>query len=177
MDYDRYTARAVTLAVGLLNTVEDAGEDPEAVRSFVLSSELHEGEPLSDADLAGLGLLARRLHPVFAGTVEQAADTLNDILDEAQLDPHLVQHDGQGWHVHHVEEGAPVARWFAAAAAMTLATLVARDGVERLGTCAALGCDRVFVDDSRNRSKRFCSEACAARTKQAAYRARQREAG
>jgi predicted RNA-binding Zn ribbon-like protein len=55
--------------------------------------------------------------------------------------------------------------------------MIARDGVERLGTCAAEGCDQVFVDVSRNRSKRFCDTACAARTKQAAYRARQREAG
>jgi predicted RNA-binding Zn ribbon-like protein len=36
-------------------------------------------------------------------------------------------------------------------------------------------CDRVFVDVSRNGTKRFCSTACQNRPKAAAFRARQRE--
>ncbi|MGW5371674.1 CGNR zinc finger domain-containing protein [Streptomyces sp. NPDC004011] len=41
-----------------------------------------------------------------------------------------------------------------------------------LGRCAAAGCDNYFVDQSRNRTRRFCSNACASRTTVAAHRAR-----
>ncbi|WP_406393320.1 CGNR zinc finger domain-containing protein [Streptomyces sp. NBC_00882] len=41
-----------------------------------------------------------------------------------------------------------------------------------LGRCAAAGCEDYFVDQSRNRTRRFCSHACASRTTVAPYRAR-----
>jgi predicted RNA-binding Zn ribbon-like protein len=41
----------------------------------------------------------------------------------------------------------------------------------RLGTCAAPRCDRVYVDVSRNATRRFCSTACQNRVKAAAFRA------
>ena len=43
-----------------------------------------------------------------------------------------------------------------------------------LRICAAAGCGRWFADTSRNRSRRYCSGACASRTTVAAFRARQR---
>ncbi|MGW7722842.1 CGNR zinc finger domain-containing protein [Streptomyces canus] len=41
-----------------------------------------------------------------------------------------------------------------------------------LGRCATAGCENHFVDQSRNRTRRFCSHAWASRTTVAAYRAR-----
>jgi predicted RNA-binding Zn ribbon-like protein len=46
---------------------------------------------------------------------------------------------------------------------------------QRLGICSAPSCDRVFVDTSRNGTKRFCTTACQNRVKAAAFRARQRQ--
>jgi len=43
---------------------------------------------------------------------------------------------------------------------------------DRLGVCTAPRCDRVYVDTSRNGSKRFCSTACQNRVKSAAFRER-----
>jgi predicted RNA-binding Zn ribbon-like protein len=43
----------------------------------------------------------------------------------------------------------------------------------RLGVCTADRCDRVYVDTSRNGTRRFCSTACQNRIKAAAFRARQ----
>ena len=43
---------------------------------------------------------------------------------------------------------------------------------DRLGTCMAARCDRVFVDLSKNTSRRFCSTSCQNRTKAAAFRQR-----
>ena len=45
---------------------------------------------------------------------------------------------------------------------------------ERIGVCSAEGCDNVYVDTSRNASRRYCSNTCASRSTVAAYRARQK---
>jgi predicted RNA-binding Zn ribbon-like protein len=42
-----------------------------------------------------------------------------------------------------------------------------------LGTCDSDDCDRVFLDESKNGSRRFCSTTCQNRVKPAAFRRRQ----
>jgi predicted RNA-binding Zn ribbon-like protein len=54
-----------------------------------------------------------------------------------------------------------------------LARVVGLPSAQRLGTCEREGCGRVFVDVSRNASRRFCSLACQNRVKAASFRARQ----
>ncbi|HEX8935998.1 MAG TPA: CGNR zinc finger domain-containing protein, partial [Pseudonocardiaceae bacterium] len=46
------------------------------------------------------------------------------------------------------------------------------DCASRLGVCSAPRCDRVYVDASRNGTRRFCCTACQNRVKSAAHRAR-----
>ncbi len=46
--------------------------------------------------------------------------------------------------------------------------------IERMRSCAAEPCRDVFVDTSRNKSRRFCSERCANRYNVAAFRDRQK---
>jgi predicted RNA-binding Zn ribbon-like protein len=50
-------------------------------------------------------------------------------------------------------------------------------GADRFGTCTAAGCTDVFLDTTRNRSRRFCSERCATRSHVAALRSRRRASG
>nr|WP_238350654.1 CGNR zinc finger domain-containing protein [Kribbella shirazensis] len=50
--------------------------------------------------------------------------------------------------------------------------LLGSDQAERLRQCAAVRCDNVFLDATRNHTQRFCSTACQNRTKVAAHRAR-----
>ena len=45
-------------------------------------------------------------------------------------------------------------------------------GTGRLGTCASTDCDRVFLDGSKNASRRFCSTTCQNRVKATAFRLR-----
>ncbi|MEV4292778.1 CGNR zinc finger domain-containing protein [Nonomuraea bangladeshensis] len=45
-------------------------------------------------------------------------------------------------------------------------------GPDRFGQCAAHRCDAVYIDLTRNGSRRYCSSACTARAKTAAYRSR-----
>jgi predicted RNA-binding Zn ribbon-like protein len=58
--------------------------------------------------------------------------------------------------------------------AMGLSQVVIQHGWQRLGVCSADGCDNVYVDTSRNASRRYCSNTCASRSTVAAYRARKR---
>jgi predicted RNA-binding Zn ribbon-like protein len=53
-----------------------------------------------------------------------------------------------------------------------LARAIGDGHAERLGSCAGADCDRVFLDASKNASRRFCSTACQNRTKAAAFRRR-----
>jgi predicted RNA-binding Zn ribbon-like protein len=48
-------------------------------------------------------------------------------------------------------------------------------GADRFGTCADPRCGGgVFIDTSRNRSRRYCSDRCASRANVAAHRERHR---
>jgi len=48
------------------------------------------------------------------------------------------------------------------------------DGWERFGICDAAPCCCVYVDRSKNRRRRYCSQLCTDRAAQAAYRSRRR---
>jgi hypothetical protein len=77
-----------------------------------------------------------------------------------------------GWHVHFRGADDTLATGWIAGCATALALAIGSELAGRLGICEAQRCDRVYVDTSRNSSKRFCSLACQNRTKAAAHRAR-----
>lgn len=58
--------------------------------------------------------------------------------------------------------------------ATALALIVDGYGPDRFGQCEAHGCDAVYIDLTKNGSRRYCSPACTARAKTAAYRRRRR---
>lgn len=128
----------------------------------------------SDDEHEALRALAGRWRAVVAAAdVPDAAPPLvNELLADAPVAPVLVDHDDESWHLHaHPDDAGPTGG-IAATAALALAGLVADRTLDRLGGCAATACDRLYVDTSRNGSRRYCSSACQARAKTAAYRAR-----
>ena len=74
--------------------------------------------------------------------------------------PVLVRHDRSAWHLH-LDDSGSVADRYAAAAVIGLSMLVSQFGVSHLGICTIASCDRVFIDASTNRSRRYCTEHCA----------------
>ena len=119
--------------------------------------------------------LAGRLHEVFAALVEddvaRAAGVLNELLREHPAHPHLAE-EGGIWRLHHHPATAELVPMWSAICAEGLARVVGEGHAHRLGTCAA--CGRVFLDTSKNASRRFCGLTCQNRVKAAAHRARQR---
>lgn len=150
--------------------------DLDAVRQFIVARAITEVEPPTEADLASLHTLRRKLRAVFAAREVTARTALvNNILAGSTIEPRLVSHDDLGLHVHYFARYASLAEHLGADCAMTLALLLASGESERLRICSADGCARVLVDSSRNRSRTYCdSRTCGSRMHAARYRARKR---
>jgi predicted RNA-binding Zn ribbon-like protein len=159
------------LAVRLVNSaVCDAEADPlrshETFREFIADRPFL-AVPVTQHDLDRLRMLRSELTTVFtsavAGNEKSAVDRLNSLLMIHPVQPMLVAHDGEPWHVHLAESGSITDR-YAAASIISLTLLFSQLGAERFGICAIASCDRVFIDGSSNKSRRYCADHSAART-------------
>jgi predicted RNA-binding Zn ribbon-like protein len=108
-----------------------------------------------------------------AGNEQGAIAQINALLAQTGASPQVVAHDGRGPHLHVSRPTAPLADRMAAHFAMGLAWLMVAGEARRLRTCESPTCRDVFVDLSRNRSRRYCdSRTCGNRAHVAAYRSR-----
>jgi predicted RNA-binding Zn ribbon-like protein len=190
MNFDSYTDRGVEAAAELVNRLMpgwDRGRQQSlptesgARRRLAAAVELaiwgRSGQ-LSSADAEGLFALAEQLMLVFAaaarGEEDAAAPMINSLLEDYNAAPQLAKHDGEPWHLHFHSQAqeAGRARARGATCATALAIVIGSHGIRRLGVCGAVRCDRVYIDTSRNGSRRFCSPSCLSRQKVAAFRAR-----
>ena len=101
-----------------------------------------------------------------------ASDCVNKLLDNYGAVPRVSLHSGNP-HLHFEPNGASMSSWLGTTTAMALASVIVEHGVDRFGVCGAGDCEDVYVDTSRNRSRRHCSNTCSTREAVAAYRARQ----
>jgi predicted RNA-binding Zn ribbon-like protein len=76
------------------------------------------------------------------------------------------------WRLHHHPHDAPLVPMWTSICAAALAELIGDGEAQRLGTCERPDCDRVYVDVSKNASRRFCSLTCQNRVKVATFRER-----
>jgi predicted RNA-binding Zn ribbon-like protein len=144
----------------------------EEAKQFLLAHDFSGITKVTKEDLAELHSVRERLEEVFYSSDEATATRLiNGLLEEYEVKPYLTDHDGR-WHMHYAPKDSPVGRRVASDVVMGLAALIADFGFDRFGICAADDCADVFVDMSRNRSRRFCNDVCSSRTNVAAYRAR-----
>jgi len=140
------------------------------------------GRPAGPADVERLRSHRARLDAVAvaceAGDDDAASAMLNALLTETGAVPQIVAHDGRGPHIHVSRPTAPLADRMAAHFAMSLAELVVAGESRRIRSCASPTCQTLFIDLSRNRSRRYCnSRTCGNRLHVAAYRARRLAAG
>jgi predicted RNA-binding Zn ribbon-like protein len=167
----------VRLAVDLVNTWDALEDEPELLRDvatlnrFLARRGYGEAVRTSTRDLGQVRGLRDSLRAAFAAENEAGAvRALNGILGLSRARPQL-ERDGDEWRVRWV---GPVADSVASTTAMSLLEAIRDDGWERFGICAGAPCCCVFVDRSKNRSRRFCSDLCADRVAQALHRARRR---
>ncbi len=167
------TTAALVLAADLVNSgdLPDAG----ALEAFL---DKHLVEPrlrATAADLDAVRTLRPRLRAVWkAADTEALANLVNELLTDSGARPRLVDHGGGwGWHLHVTGHDAALRDRIAAQVGFAVADLVRLGEADRLRRCEAPGCEAVFVDLSKNRSRRYCDTGnCGNRQHVAAYRDR-----
>jgi predicted RNA-binding Zn ribbon-like protein len=176
---------ALAACAELVNTGRDGAGDGLAgvadVRAFGRRYGFA-GRAAQAADVPRLRALRARLDAVVAaceaGDEPAAIAALNELLSQTGAVPQIVAHDGRGPHVHVSRPDAPMADRIAAHLAMGLAELVVAGEGGRVRSCASPTCREVFIDLSRNRSRRYCdNRTCGNRLHVAAYRARKAAGG
>jgi predicted RNA-binding Zn ribbon-like protein len=189
MTFDSHVLNLVDVAARLVNHLTPGESGGVAVETpsgaarrravaTALGGEGRRTPRVSDDQADALVAFAEALRDVFRrvarGDERGAVRLLNTLMRDAGARPQLDRlPDGDGWHVHFHGGDDSLATGWAAGCATGLALAIGSDLAGRLGGCAADRCDRVFVDTSRNATRRFCSVACQNRTKAAAFRARQ----
>jgi predicted RNA-binding Zn ribbon-like protein len=179
MDFSHYTTKPVELAVALVNTegiTRDDMMNAEQMTAFLDDFRpLWEGnaKPARKSDLAAVQRLRSSLREVFeSGDEDLAAKRVNFLLDEYGAKPRLSTHSGTP-HLHFEPLDSSMVSWLGAITGMGLASVIVEHGVDRFGVCDSGTCQDVYIDGSRNRSRRHCSNTCSTREAVAAYRKRQ----
>jgi predicted RNA-binding Zn ribbon-like protein len=178
------SAAALELAVDLVNSWDTMASPPELIRDEgIVERWLRRlgygaaADVTTPADVPRLRELRGRLRTAFdAETDEEAVKILNAVLREANAVPQLVRGPEGAWRFQYAVAPRTATDWIAPIAALVLLDAIREDGRERFGLCAAAPCHCVYVDRSRNRSRRYCSDLCADRMSQAAYRRRKQRA-
>jgi predicted RNA-binding Zn ribbon-like protein len=187
VQFDGYEYAGARTAVELVNglaidhaygrTVDD--RDPMAVLRPVLASDPTWPRPRA-GDVAGLVDLAASLRAVFEdldrADLDGAARRLNALLAAHPAHPYLAK-EGRVWRLHHHPADAELVPMATAICAEAVARAIGAGAADRLGTCAADGCERVFLDSSKNGSRRFCSTTCQNRVKASTFRRRRAGSG
>jgi len=188
MTFDSHVLSLVSVAARLVNeltTGERGGQSYLAPHGQALGDAAAEalgGEgrstpAVSPHEAVALSNAASQMRQVFesaeAADLPTATRVLNELMMTTGARPQLDPLSEGGWHVHFHGANDTLATGWAAGCATGLALAIGSNLAGRLGVCDAQACDRVYVDISRNSSKRFCSLACQNRTKAAAHRTRQ----
>lgn len=174
--------RALDVVVDLVNSAPvgdqpDGLSDAQALKAFMSRHHIGATELPGEQHVAAVVLLRERLSRVFSARDDRAAALIVNELVATGATPRLTDHDGHSWHMHYFAPGCALADYLAANCGMALASLIVAGERSRLCHCQAPDCRQVFVDLSRNRSRRYCDgRGCGNRLHVAAYRARRREA-
>ena len=173
-----YSAGA-QLATDLVNTFDVFAEE-ELLGSVADLAEFAAEHEL-DARLATKKDLERlrRARPVLRSALlsddqRAAVAALNDLLAAARPQPRLVPGTDESWKFRYADHTATLADQILAEASAEALEEIRDHGMRRLNTCSSSTCEDLFVDQSRNRSRRYCTpDVCGNREAQRAYRARQ----
>lgn len=174
---------AIALAVAFVNTWDVLDDPPEHLDDVAMLELILRAFGLDDlaasaaeSDLAPLRRVRDRLRRAFeAESDEVAVRELNALAREAGAIPQLERTNGR-WQFRYGRGQRSLAAEIAGRTSVALLGVVEQEGWDRFGLCAASPCCCVFVDRSRNRSRRYCCHYCADRATQAAARRRRKAA-
>ena len=175
---DNYKRSKLDVAVDLINTWDPYLDDPEQLcgtedlTRFLRERHIDCPKEITEGDLAAVRRLRARLRRfVETDSETEAVRILNDLLRSAAVIPSLSWEGTFQLNIQ-ADPEAPIADRLAVEAALALGFELQRHGKARLKICDARPCVEVFIDHSKNRSRRFCSTRCSNRYNVAVHRRR-----
>jgi len=180
MVFIRDTELSLRAAVALVNTLPDTDSDGvDALASqddmaAYLTEFPFTGAMLRDeTELSAVRGIRGPLRALWDVDRAGAVPIVNAMLRDGHAMPQLVIHDEYDWHIHATEETAPLATRILVEAAMAFVEVIRADQWDRVRICDADDCRSVYVDYSKNGSKRYCDTGnCGNRMNVNAYRRR-----
>ncbi|MEO6827928.1 MAG: CGNR zinc finger domain-containing protein [Microbacteriaceae bacterium] len=174
------TDASLAATAGLVNSAADSsysGSDElatmEDLVAYLDRYEFTQARFGGEAEVGRVRTLRTRLRTWWDIGERDLASDVNAALREAKALPQLAKHDVWDWHWHAAAPDAPIADLIKVEAAMAFADVIRAGELDRLRSCASEDCCAVFIDLTRNRSKRYCDVGnCGNRANVAAYRAR-----
>jgi len=126
-----------------------------------------------DAELQAMRRIRPRLRELWSLDRDGAVAHVNAMLRDGDAQPQLVIHDDYDWHIHATPDDAPLATRILVEAAMAFVDVIRANAYDRVRICTADDCAAVYVDFSKNGSKRYCDTGnCGNRMNVNAYRRR-----
>jgi predicted RNA-binding Zn ribbon-like protein len=168
------------LALQAAVTLANSGLEPDTLTTVAELDQIWDDYSYSGrhertrAELDAVRSVRPRLRALLTADRDGAVVLVNEMLSEARAVPQLIRHGEFDWHIHAIDQQAPLDVRIVVEAAMAMIDVIRADEMSRLAICADDTCEGVVLDLSRNRSRRFCSTTCGNRNAVAAYRARQR---
>lgn len=174
------TRSALLATVDLVNThPSTSSEGEDALTTVAELDEFLRVHPYTggirhdDQELAEMRGIRDRLRALWEVDREGAVPLVNAMLHDGGALPRLVIHDDYDWHVHATSDDAPLATRIPVEAAMAFIDVIRSDEYARVRLCDADDCQSVYIDMSRNGSKRYCDTGnCGNRMNVIAYRKR-----
>ncbi|WP_344091823.1 CGNR zinc finger domain-containing protein [Microbacterium deminutum] len=178
MVFIRDTQQSLMAAVHLVNTLP-AFDDEDTLVTIAdfekyLAMNPYSGTIRRDSDeVEAVRGIRSRLRQLWDVDRDSAVPLVNAMLRDGEALPRLVRHDGYDWHVHATSDDAPLATRILVEAAMAFVDVIRADEYDRVRVCSADDCESVYIDYSKNGSKRYCDTGnCGNRMNVNAYRAR-----
>lgn len=177
------TEMSLRAATALVNTLPVTGADAvdrlvtQADFDAYLDEYAYTGTFHRDDDeLEAVRANRPRLRALWDTDRDGAVPLVNAMLRDGRALPQLVIHDDFDWHIHATEPDAPLSTRMLVEAALAFVDVIRSDQWGRVRICDADDCDAVYVDFSKNGSKRYCDTGnCGNRMNVIAYRRRKAE--
>ncbi|MCC4250152.1 MULTISPECIES: CGNR zinc finger domain-containing protein [Microbacterium] len=180
MVFIRDTELVLRATVELVNTLPHT--DTTGVDTLVSADQLEDfatrhgytgSRTRDDRELAAVRGIRSRIHELWTVDRDGSVPLVNAMLRDGKALPQLVRHDGFDWHIHASDPSDPLAQRMLVEAAMAFVDVIRADEYARVRVCDADDCSGVYVDFSKNGSKRYCDAGnCGNRMNVNAYRRR-----
>jgi hypothetical protein len=164
------------IVMEMANQLNDGEPD---LRAVLVEAGFSRSQTASAASLDRLTARMRLLIPLLQQLPDPDLDPadamamVNTGLAELPISPSIASHHDVGPHIHWTPATALFDDQVMSDVLMALAQELCDNSTDRFGQCGADDCSHLFYDNTRNNSRRFCTDPrCASRTHTADHRAR-----